>query len=556
MNLSFKKSMSFLIMWLLSLGFFALTNVVYASSTLPEIGDGKIILTEDVKLTEKYVVGDGETITIDLAGHTLQGPSDNYAIDNLGDLTIVDSSDSKGKIVCRAESASCVRNFNTMNINGVTIDSHFIAVKSEPKCTLKIEESTISAVTETGLLNAGNATINTSKISTESTRTGAVYITSGTLAGSTSSLDISSSTLEGKYVIDYDKTKKLTKDLNITDTKLQGGVPTKMLLSLQKLNVTVDGDNTVGADGVVFFTKHGENGATITLTEDAKKTINIPEGVTLIVPEGVTLDVASTLTSKGNLEVYGTLKNANAYNETTKVYYRALSSAISSAKTGNKIVLQNDVSTTGIKTKANVDITLELNGKTVTGDITNIAGGKLTIKDSSVSKTGKVNGLVTNNGVLNIEGGKYTVTPVTSENAETTLTGGIYPVQDVNDANVPTNMELLDNGDGTYSLVYKKADYSAVKDALTKAENIDRSLYTEESLKKLDEAINAVVEGKKIDEQAEVDAMATVILSAIDELIIITIPDTADHIMIYVTLGLISLIVLAAIYYNRKKLFN
>lgn len=552
MSLNFKKSTIFLIVCFLGLSFFAIPNYVYASSNLPEAINGKITLIEDVSLTDKHVISDGKTLTIDLAGHTLQGPGDDYAIDNLGVLTIVDSASSKGKIVCRAASQSCIHNFNTMEIKGVMIDSQFIAVKSEPKCTLEIEDAVISAVTETGLLNAGNATVNTSYI--KSKNASAVYISSG--KRDTSNLDIKNSTLEGKYALKYDKSKKITKNLHIINVKLKGDVHSSLMLSLQNLTVKVDGNNEVSAGGVIFFTKYGENGAIIKLTENAKKTLNVPEGVTLIVPEGITLDVASTLTLNGNLDVNGTLKNANVYNKSSKVYYRSFSDALKKAKDGNNIVLQNNVSATGINTIANANITLDLNGKTFTGDITNVVDGTLTIKDSSDSKTGKVDGLITNNGILTIEGGKYTSAPVTEDDAKTTLTGGIYPAQNVTDANIPDNMELKDNKDGSYSLVYKDANYSAVKKALDKAKAINRSLYTEESLKKLDEAVLAVVEGKKIDEQEKVDAMAEAILTAINRLVVITNPHTADGIMIYVTLAIISSLIIATIYLNKKKLFN
>ena len=60
----------------------------------------------------------------------------------------------------------------------------------------------------------------------------------------------------------------------------------------------------------------------------------------------------------------------------------------------------------------------------------------------------------------------------------------------------------------------KPADYSKVNEALEKAEELNRDIYTEDALKAIDEAVAAVVEGKKIDEQAEVDAMADAINDA------------------------------------------
>ena len=59
------------------------------------------------------------------------------------------------------------------------------------------------------------------------------------------------------------------------------------------------------------------------------------------------------------------------------------------------------------------------------------------------------------------------------------------------------------------------ADYTAVEEAKKAAEALDKSLYTEESMKKVDDAVKAVVEGKKIDEQKDVDAMAKAINDAV-----------------------------------------
>ena len=69
------------------------------------------------------------------------------------------------------------------------------------------------------------------------------------------------------------------------------------------------------------------------------------------------------------------------------------------------------------------------------------------------------------------------------------------------------------------ALVLKDADYSAVEAAQAKAAALDRSLYIDSSLTNLDAALDAVVTGKKADEQAAVDAMAKAIEDAITSLI-------------------------------------
>ncbi len=72
--------------------------------------------------------------------------------------------------------------------------------------------------------------------------------------------------------------------------------------------------------------------------------------------------------------------------------------------------------------------------------------------------------------------------------------------------------------DAVAALQYKGANYDAVNEAKAKAALLVESNYTAESWKVLQDALAAVVDGKDITEQAEVDAMAQAILDAIDAL--------------------------------------
>lgn len=66
-------------------------------------------------------------------------------------------------------------------------------------------------------------------------------------------------------------------------------------------------------------------------------------------------------------------------------------------------------------------------------------------------------------------------------------------------------------------LVYKEADYTKVNEAIKRVPS-DLSIYTDESVKVLNAALDAVVEGKDITEQEVVDGYATAIENAIDSL--------------------------------------
>ena len=72
----------------------------------------------------------------------------------------------------------------------------------------------------------------------------------------------------------------------------------------------------------------------------------------------------------------------------------------------------------------------------------------------------------------------------------------------------------------TQALVMKDADYSAVEAAKTAAKaEIDKGIYTDESVAALNAAIAAVVEGKKIKEQSVVDGYAAEIVAKTEALV-------------------------------------
>lgn len=102
------------------------------------------------------------------------------------------------------------------------------------------------------------------------------------------------------------------------------------------------------------------------------------------------------------------------------------------------------------------------------------------------------------------------------ENAE--LEAGIYTVTVAADNCETVNKEITITADrATHTqqleLRYLDADYSKVDAAIAEAEALNKDEYKD--FTKVEEAVNAVVRGKNITEQAEVDAMAKVIEDAI-----------------------------------------
>ena len=143
------------------------------------------------------------------------------------------------------------------------------------------------------------------------------------------------------------------------------------------------------------------------------------------------------------------------------------------------------------------------------------------------------------NGTPLLPGPKYTVTftvspaeltnVVITANGQTLTNGsidleaGVYPVTVTADNCEPFSADITITADTathaqTLTLTYKPADYTAVDAAIAKAGALNRDDYTDFSA--VDAAINAVDRSKNITQQADVDAMAKAIETALDALVV------------------------------------
>lgn len=143
------------------------------------------------------------------------------------------------------------------------------------------------------------------------------------------------------------------------------------------------------------------------------------------------------------------------------------------------------------------------------------------------------------NGTPLLPGPKYTVTFTVSPaeltnvvitangqaltNGSIDLEAGTYPVTVVADNCEPFSADITITADTathaqTLTLTYKPADYTAVDAAIAKAGALNRDDYTDFSA--VDAAINAVDRSKNITRQADVDAMAKAIETALAALVV------------------------------------
>ncbi len=118
---------------------------------------------------------------------------------------------------------------------------------------------------------------------------------------------------------------------------------------------------------------------------------------------------------------------------------------------------------------------------------------------------------------------------------------------------------LEKNEDGTYNIV-KRADYSKIDKLLNEIEKLNKDDYTKDTWDALEKAILAVDYDKTAKEQDKVDAMASVIEKAMNNLVKIkkentTInPNTGDSSIIYIIIGGISVLgIVTSVLYLKKN---
>ncbi len=146
--------------------------------------------------------------------------------------------------------------------------------------------------------------------------------------------------------------------------------------------------------------------------------------------------------------------------------------------------------------------------------------------------------------------------------AKKQLNGGTYPTEQLKNAVIPEDKELVKNENGTYSIVDKKADFTKLDEAINKAKEAlkEKEKYTKESIKTLEEALKADNEdlrALKIANQDLVDKVTKAINDAVAGLKIKDVkeenPNTYDAGMSYMGLALLSFGTMIALI---KKLRN
>lgn len=422
---------------------FILLPYYVSAATMPEEVDGKITLEEDVKLSETFVVKNGEEIVLNLNGHTLDTISgDTIYVELGGKLTITGD----GTVTNNIHAKAPLFNNGTTIIDGATLTRNDVS-----------KSNTYYVILNHGVMTIKDATVTNPSVYSSLVANGYYSFTS--------------SNERNGYVAGINQEEPT---LTIEDGMFDGGMNTIKNDDNSKLVINGGTFQNSYQVAIMNYNEAEINGGTFKVVTGLDKT-------TIFVGNN-----GANSVDKGILVINGGVFEAEQ-------------------------IIEGEVCTP-------VEI---------------------------------------NNGTF-----KYTTSffnsSTTISKDDVVVVGGTYTTDELISSVEDDEKELVVTEDGSYLVQYKDADYSKVNELLEKAKAIDTSKYTSESVKRLTDAINAVITGKKINEQASVDEMANNILTSINSLKEqepeINNPDTHDGINKYLGLSLLSITgIMAVILYSKKS---
>jgi len=259
--------------------------------------------SEDIRLDRDIVIKEGAAIVangnikIDLNGHTINKEKEGslthayYAIDvKKGSVVKL----LNGSVICGSPTDSCIRNYGTLTIDNLNINSNFISVKNEEDSIITIKNSNLTSTGEhaSNIQNYGTAEVSDSKLVSTGSAGAAIYnLTFGEYSSRIIAKNIiidapraveshhegTAPTQETKNEIIIDNGTII--DNGIININSGSEVPTV------KASLEVTGNVTASLE----YVEYASDGAKITVNKDvaANTSINIPAGVTVEIPSNV-----------------------------------------------------------------------------------------------------------------------------------------------------------------------------------------------------------------------------------------------------------------------------
>ena len=405
---------------------------------------GNFKLLRDVK--EDVVVGEGKYITLDLNGHTLTNvKSDTITVRKGGELTITGSgtvdnvTDGRAPIynngTCTLSGGSYTRSEEAANNTTTSSGGNsYYNILNHGEMTIGTDVSVTSSGHFSSLVANGYYDYNAT---TKGDRT--AYI--DTIGQAAPTLTIEGGTFSGGI-------NTIKNDDNATLTIEDGTFSNVTQAVVQNNNVATINGGTLdaGSDLYVLQNRHYNdsiNQGRLTVTDGTfTGKVMVTDGATTTITGGkFDADVKAYISADYVQSADGTVAPLGESTAAAKIgdtYYATLAAAINEAKNGETVVMVNDTTVSKEIDFSNKAITLDLNGKTITGEFTDYysvieaqgTAATLTIEDKSAGKAGKI--ISNHYGLTASEGGNLIVNSGTIETGDGAALSGNNTTGDMN----------------------------------------------------------------------------------------------------------------------------
>ncbi len=270
------------------------------------------------------------------------------------------------------------------------------------------------------------------------------------------------------------------------------------------------GSNTEGTHGSLTFKSSNNGILNLEITKvDARAGFNL--GNTINYAYDLNIE-SGTINSKGGFWTDGTTTiNGGNVNINTENMETSLGKV-----NGIYALVQVKITGGNVDIKSN-DSAILVSGTTGSWDTKDdgvvINGGTISLSSQASNSIVVSTGILKNKNII-INGGNITLA---GDYGFYTKNGSIkvYHVNSLNTNNIKKEAFKVGEGDGN-EIIFAEADYSKVEEAIARANQLNKADYKDFSA--VERAINAVIRGKNVLEQSEVDAMADAINDAINSL--------------------------------------
>ncbi len=378
------------------------------------------VIKLDGDIIGSITIPEDADITIDLNGHKIVGTDGQAAVTNNGSLKVTDSSESKtGMIIGVGSNASGIVNHGTLDIEGVEGGIYGGAASAD-------DVTNLTGSNSSGIYSSasGNVTITDSKVA-------------GSVNGVASYGELTvKETVDGKTEISGQNGIVVVGG----STVINGGTITGEGNAIYQTgnanpSTTVNGGNITGGNTAIYddstngtgtitggaFTSNGGNNANTLQMNGGAWTVDPENEITINNTSGSDKYISGNIT--GNYVSVGKDDNTvELVKNTVEVgTLEELEQAIADGIPN--IVITADIAG-DIEIPEGADITIDLNGNTITGTVTN--NGTLTVTDSSNDKTGEI----VSEGTAIVNNGNLTLDDVTVKGKENAVSGEAITIPD------------------------------------------------------------------------------------------------------------------------------